>query len=156
MYKRQTFSYGLENIYRYAFEYCTALKSVYLPTSLTTLSEAAFDHTGITSLIIPYGVTDCFGVNSDSIQEISVPSTADFSASTKMCIRDRVNEATQTADDQKRLELYGQAEELLIREAAIAPVYFQASRRFYYSYVNGLNGNTFDTTSFKGVYTSGR
>ena len=67
-----------------------------------------------------------------------------------------VNEATQTADDQKRLELYGQAEELLIREAAIAPVYFQASRRFYYSYVNGLNGNTFDTTSFKGVYTSGR
>ena len=67
-----------------------------------------------------------------------------------------VNEATQTADDQKRLELYGQAEELLIREAAIAPVYFQASLRFYYSYVNGLNGNTFDTTSFKGVYTSGR
>ena len=83
-----TFSYGLENIYRYAFEYFTALKSVYLPTSLTTLSEAAFDHTGITSLIIPYGVTDCFGVNSDSIQEISVPSTADFSASTtsKNCL----------------------------------------------------------------------
>ena len=83
-----TLSYGLKSINRYAFEYCTALKSVYLPTSLTTLSEAAFDHTGITSLIIPYGVTKCFGVNSDSIQEISVPSTADFSASTtsKNCL----------------------------------------------------------------------
>lgn len=67
-----------------------------------------------------------------------------------------VTEASQTEDEQKRLELYGQAEELLIREAAIAPIYFQASRRFYYTYVNGLNGNTFDTTSFKGVYTSGR
>ena len=67
-----------------------------------------------------------------------------------------VTEASQTKDEQKRLELYGQAEELLICEAAIAPVYSQASRRFYYSYVNGLNGNTFDTTSFKGVYTSGR
>lgn len=83
-----TLSYGLKEIYGYSFYHCTSLKSIYLPASLTLLEEGAFNGTGITSLILPYGIKKCCGVKSDSIQEISVPSTADFNASTnsKNCL----------------------------------------------------------------------
>ena len=67
-----------------------------------------------------------------------------------------VSKAAQTLDEKERLDLYAQAEKLLIEDAAIAPVYFTANRRFYYNYVQGLNANTFDTTGLTRIYTSGR
>ena len=67
-----------------------------------------------------------------------------------------VNTAVSTEDEAERLELYRQAEEMLISEAAIAPCYWTGSIRFSYSYVKGLSNNTFDTTGMKYIYTSGR
>ena len=67
-----------------------------------------------------------------------------------------VSKAAQTLDEKERLDLYAQAEKLLIEDAAIAPVYFTANRRFYYNYIQGLNVNTFDTTGLTRIYTSGR
>ncbi|MEA4919853.1 MAG: peptide ABC transporter substrate-binding protein [Clostridiaceae bacterium] len=70
--------------------------------------------------------------------------------------RTLVSKASQTADEKERLDLYAKAEKLLIEDAAIAPVYFTANRRFYYNYVQGLDANTFDTTGLKDIYTAGR
>lgn len=67
-----------------------------------------------------------------------------------------VSQASQTLDEKERLDLYAKAEKMLIEDAALAPVYFTASRRFYYNYVCGLTGNTFDTMGLIGIYTSGR
>lgn len=64
--------------------------------------------------------------------------------------------ANQTVDDNERLELYAQAEKLICEEAAMAPIYVTAQRRFYYSYVKGLDAQPFDTTGFMGLYTAGR
>ena len=67
-----------------------------------------------------------------------------------------VNQAASTEDDQTRLELYAQAEELLINEAAIAPICYNGSLRFSYPYMHGLSDNPFDTVGMKNVYTIGR
>lgn len=67
-----------------------------------------------------------------------------------------VNEGVSTMDDAERLELYRQAEELLVSDAAIAPVYWTGSIRFSYSYVQGFSDNVFDTTGMMRMYTSGR
>ncbi len=67
-----------------------------------------------------------------------------------------VNQASQTQDEKERLELYAKAEKMLVEDAAMAPLYFGATRRFYYNYVHGLTGNAFDKTGFINVYTSGR
>lgn len=75
-----TLSYGLKYISNFAFDNCTALTSIYLPTTLKEIGEGAFDNTGITSLILPYGLEKTWGVRSNSIQEISVPSTAVFNS----------------------------------------------------------------------------
>ena len=67
-----------------------------------------------------------------------------------------VSRASQTADEKERLALYAEAEDLIVTDAAFAPVYFTAQRRFYYDYLQGLTGNTFDTTGLAGLYTAGR
>lgn len=67
-----------------------------------------------------------------------------------------VSRANQTVDEKERLELYAQAEEMIVTDAAFAPVYFAAQRRFYYNYLQGLTGNTFDTMGLSGLYTVGR
>lgn len=67
-----------------------------------------------------------------------------------------VNEGVSTIDDAQRLELYCQAEKLLVSEAAIAPIYWTGSIRFSYDYVQGFSDNVFDTTGMMGMYTSGR
>ena len=67
-----------------------------------------------------------------------------------------VNEGISTMDDTQRLELYRQAEELLVSEAAIAPIYWTGSIRFSYAYVQGFSENVFDTTGMMEMYTSGR
>lgn len=67
-----------------------------------------------------------------------------------------VNEAVGTQDENQRLELYRQAEEMLVSQAAIAPCYWTGSIRFSYSYVQGFTDNPFDTTGMKYMYTSGR
>ena len=59
-------------------------------------------------------------------------------------------------DDAKRLELYRQAEELLVSEAAAAPLYWTGSIRFSYGYVQNFSENVFDTVGMKRIYTSGR
>lgn len=59
-------------------------------------------------------------------------------------------------DEAKRLELYRQAEELLVSEAAMAPLYWTGSIRFSYGYVQNFSENVFDTVGMKRIYTSGR
>lgn len=67
-----------------------------------------------------------------------------------------LSQAVQTVDDTARLEIYKQAEEMIINEAAIAPVAYTTSLTFYYNYVKGLSTNPFDTAGMKNLYTSGR
>ena len=67
-----------------------------------------------------------------------------------------VAEGSASLDDNLRLEKYKQAEELLVTSAAIAPVYYNASRTYAYSYVEGIPTNPFDTTGMKTYSTAGR
>lgn len=70
--------------------------------------------------------------------------------------RELVNTAATTEDEQERLDLYAQAENMLITEAAIAPVCYNGSLRFSYPYVQGLDNNPFDTMGMQTIYTVGR
>lgn len=67
-----------------------------------------------------------------------------------------VNAGAVELDDEKRLDLYRQAEELLVSEAAIAPVYWTGSIRFSYSYVTNFTENPFDTVGMKYISTADR
>lgn len=60
-----------------------------------------------------------------------------------------VAEGSASMDEAERLEKYRQAEEMLITAAAIAPVYYNASRTYAYNYVTGIPTNPFDTTGMK-------
>ena len=70
--------------------------------------------------------------------------------------RELVNTAATTEDEQERLDLYAQAENMLITEVAIAPVCYNGSLRFSYPYVQGLDNNPFDTMGMQTIYTVGR
>ena len=70
--------------------------------------------------------------------------------------RELVNTAATTEDEQERLDLYAQAENMLITQAAIAPVCYNGSLRFSYPYVQGLDNNPFDTMGMQTIYTVGR
>lgn len=70
--------------------------------------------------------------------------------------RELVNTAATTEDEQERLDLYAQAENLLITEAAIAPICYNGSLRFSYPCIIGLDNNPFDTMGMQTVYTVGR
>ena len=67
-----------------------------------------------------------------------------------------VAEGAASLDDAVRLEKYQQAEALLVKEAAIAPTYYDATRTLAYQYVGGIPTNPFDTTGMKTYYISGR
>ena len=67
-----------------------------------------------------------------------------------------VAEGAASMDETVRLEKYHQAEEMLVTEAAIAPVYYNASRTYAYSYVSGIPVNPFDTTGMKTYSVNGR
>ena len=67
-----------------------------------------------------------------------------------------VMQGVSTQDEAQRLELYRQAEEMLLSEAAIAPCYWTGSIRFSYGYVKNFSDNVFDTTGMKYLYTQGR
>ena len=67
-----------------------------------------------------------------------------------------VAEGAASLDEAERLGKYRQAEELLITEAAIAPVYYNASRTYAYDYVGGIPVNPFDTTGMKTYFINGR
>ncbi|MBD5515431.1 MAG: peptide ABC transporter substrate-binding protein [Lachnospiraceae bacterium] len=67
-----------------------------------------------------------------------------------------VAEGSASMDEAARLEKYLQAEEMLVTEAAIAPVYYNASRTYAYNYVGGIPVNPFDTTGMKTYSVNGR
>ena len=67
-----------------------------------------------------------------------------------------VAEGAASMDEAVRLEKYRQAEEMLVTEAAIAPVYYNASRTYAYNYVSGIPANPFDTTGMKTYSVNGR
>lgn len=67
-----------------------------------------------------------------------------------------VADGSASMDEAERLEKYSQAEEMLITAAAIAPVYYNASRTYAYNYVTGIPTNPFDTTGMKTYSTAGR
>lgn len=59
---------------------CTSLKDVTIPSSVTTIEENAFRNTGITSLVIPEGVTSCgpiyeYDQDEGNLLELTLPST---------------------------------------------------------------------------------
>jgi ABC-type oligopeptide transport system substrate-binding subunit len=55
----------------------------------------------------------------------------------------------ENMDENKRLELYQQAENLIISEAAIVPTYYTANKTFAYNYVSVIPTGAFDTTGMK-------
>jgi oligopeptide transport system substrate-binding protein len=63
-----------------------------------------------------------------------------------------VSSAMENMDESKRLELYQQAEDLIISEAAIVPTYYTANKTFAYNYVGGIPTGAFDTTGMKTLY----
>ena len=69
---------NLTTIGEAAFAGCTALKSISLPDSLTTLGEQAFALTGLTSVTIPKGLTEipayCFA-SCSALKSVTVPKT---------------------------------------------------------------------------------
>lgn len=54
--KSVTFSGRVREIGESAFENCTALTSIELPESVTAIGERAFAGSGLTSIILPYGI----------------------------------------------------------------------------------------------------
>ena len=48
-------------------------------------------------------------------------------------------QAASTQDDQERLELFAQAEQILMEKGGVIPLYFNATQVYYQSYVTGLS-----------------
>jgi oligopeptide transport system substrate-binding protein len=63
-----------------------------------------------------------------------------------------VDEAARTPDNAKRYELFQQAEQILIDDAPIAPIYFYKRDNLRLPVVKGWYGNLLDLHPFKGVY----
>ena len=68
-----------------------------------------------------------------------------------------VLEAQSEMDEAKRLELYKQAEEiLLLEEYVVNPILFPSSNSFYKNYVEGYTSLAFATGGYKGMNTGNR
>lgn len=68
-----------------------------------------------------------------------------------------VRQAMQEQDESKRIELYKQAEDILLREdCAVCPVLTFTSNYFYRDYVTNFDELTFSVTGYKGMSTGGR
>jgi len=63
-----------------------------------------------------------------------------------------VDEAKNTVDQDARYALYRQAEQILIDESPIAPIYFYVNSSLIRPEVKGWYGNPLDIHPFKGVY----
>ena len=61
-------------------------------------------------------------------------------------------EASQTADNAKRYELFQKLEEILAQECPIVPIYFYARNNLRRPEVKGFYGNLLDQHPLKGVY----
>lgn len=67
--------YGVSFIDDEAFSGCTNLTKVSFGGSLKTLGDAVFADTGITSLVVPEGVTSCVFREDSTLRELTLPST---------------------------------------------------------------------------------
>lgn len=67
-----------------------------------------------------------------------------------------VKEASVEMDEQKRLDLYIQAETMLLDDAVICPLATGQYNDFYKSYMFGYEALGFSTNGYKDLYTSGR
>lgn len=68
-----------------------------------------------------------------------------------------VEAAMQEQDEAKRIELYKQAEDILLRdECVVCPVLTFTNNYFYRDYVTGYGSLTFGVTGYKGMSTGGR
>ena len=62
-----------------------------------------------------------------------------------------VNEARYAIDPEKRFDLYRQAEQILMDESPIAPIYFYVNSRLKQPSVKGWHGNLIDIHNYKSV-----
>ena len=68
-----------------------------------------------------------------------------------------IDDALKEQDEAKRLELYKQAEDILLREeCVVSPILTFTSNSFYRDYVQGYTELTFSITGYKGMSTGGR
>lgn len=78
---------GLTSISAAAFYNSPSLTNIFLPVSLTSVDLEAFGRTGITTLILPYGITNVSGtMRSDKPTEIYVPSTVERISVNSNCL----------------------------------------------------------------------
>ncbi len=63
-----------------------------------------------------------------------------------------VSEARYVLDQEKRFELYRQAEKILMAESPIAPIYFYVNSQLQVPELKGWYGNLIDIHPYKGVY----
>ena len=62
-----------------------------------------------------------------------------------------VNEARYAIDPQARFDLYREAEQILMDESPIAPIYFYVNSRLKQPEVKGWHGNLIDIHNYKSV-----
>ena len=67
-----------------------------------------------------------------------------------------IEKAQIEQDEDKRLEMYIQAEEILMAELPVSPVVHQVTNSFTYKYVQGQDFNPFNNIGFRKGFTSGR
>ncbi len=65
-------------------------------------------------------------------------------------------QASTEMDDEKRLELYKQAEQILFEDGPLCPVVYMAANTFRYDYIKNSNTMPFTSTGLKYAYVSGR
>lgn len=63
-----------------------------------------------------------------------------------------VNEARYALDPAQRFELYRRAEQILMEESPIAPIYFYVNSQLQVPELKGWHGNLLDIHPYKGVY----
>lgn len=67
-----------------------------------------------------------------------------------------VLDAMKEKDQEKALDLYKQAEQLLFDESVIIPVTSAETTNYWQSYLQNVQNNQFDTMGYQGQFTSGR
>ncbi len=95
----------------------------------------------------PYDMLNLFESNNDAIE--TGWSNADYDA--------LVEKAARELDDSKRIEMYKQAEDLLLRqECVVSPILTFSDSYFYRDYVTGYGTLTFSMGGYKGLSTGAR
>jgi len=73
-----TLSEGVTSIGYYAFNECTALKEIILPSTLEYIGNRAFSYTAITEIVIPEGITELEEftfMGCEKLSKVTLPST---------------------------------------------------------------------------------